>query len=307
MALFKRDFNKPGPGVPKNAPRKRGFGRFFELITRDFSNLVKLNLIYALSLLPAFVMLILTWVGLIYSNTVMFFACGLLALVASIPVGPSTTAMYYIVTKMLRDDPGFIWHDYKKQFKANFRSMLFPGIIYAVIFGSQVFAFMYYTQLEGGIGFAMIAIYMFSVLLLAMAAPYFFTQAAYVDLKPLGLLKNSLLMALGYAPRSFMGALLGSGLLLAQVLFLPLTLIILAFIGFTIPCLLNLMWIWPNVDKTFKIEETLRARHRKAMGDVDDEEEQTAEIDSIQSTEDAQEVEGAAEEEKSSEAGETTH
>lgn len=267
MALFKRDFNKPGPGVPKNAPRKRGFPRFIEILGRDIGNLVKLNFIYMLSLLPAQILLVLSWQGIIFKNIAVFGIFAILALGASVLVGPSTTAMFYIVSKMLRDDPGFVWHDYKAQFKSNFRPMAVPGIIFSLVVGSQIFAFVYYMSLKGATGMIMIALYLFSVLLLTMATPYFFTQAAYLDLKPAGLLKNSLLMALGYAPRSFMAALLGGGLLIAQVLFFPLSTIITIFIGYSIPCLLSLMWIWPNVDKTFKIESTLVKRHKESMGE----------------------------------------
>lgn len=263
MAFFKRDFNKPGPGVPKNAPKKKGFARFFEIIGRDFGNLLKLNLIFMLSVLPAQILLVCTYFSLLWGYTLFFILFALLALVAAIPVGPSFTAMYHIITMMLRDEPGFLWHDYKRIFKENFRSTVFPGLVYALIIASQIFAFIFYTQMQGALGFVMIAVYFFSVLLFAMAAPYFFTQCSYLDMKASGIFKNSLLLSLGYAPRSFMGALLGSGLIVAQLLFFPLSLLLTVFIGYSIPFLLNIMWIWPQLDKTFAIEETLKKRRNQ--------------------------------------------
>ena len=53
MSIFKNNYNKPGPGVPRDAPRKKGVPRFFEVLSRDFSNLVKLNLILFIFTLPA--------------------------------------------------------------------------------------------------------------------------------------------------------------------------------------------------------------------------------------------------------------
>ena len=37
MGLFHQNFDKPGPGVSPNAPRKKGAARYFEVLARDFS------------------------------------------------------------------------------------------------------------------------------------------------------------------------------------------------------------------------------------------------------------------------------
>ena len=52
MGIFNRDFNKPGPGVNKDEPRKKGAARFFELLTRDFGDLIKLNLLFCVCAIP---------------------------------------------------------------------------------------------------------------------------------------------------------------------------------------------------------------------------------------------------------------
>jgi uncharacterized membrane protein YesL len=262
MALFKRNFDKPGPGVPKNAPRKKGFARFLELLGRDISNLVKLNLIYQICLLPAQLMLV---AGVICTGTPMFLVFALLGLVACIPLGPAKTSMHYIVTKMLRDDPGFVWHDFKRLFRENFKSSLIPGLAYGAVVGAQVFAVVMYLHTPDP-GIVMAALFIFSVLVFNMAAPYYFVQAGYLDLKAGALLKNSMLLALGFVPRSLMGALLGSGLVLAQVLLFPYTVPLLLVAGYTVPCLISMMWVWPPLDKTFTIEKTLKKRDSGKYG-----------------------------------------
>lgn len=275
MGLFKRDFNKPGPGVPKNAPRKRGFARFIELVGRDFGNLVKLNLLYCLCVLPAQLLLGLS---ILFIGTVWFVPLLVLAIAACIPLGPAKTAMTYIVSKMLRDDPGFIWHDFKKQFKANFKSTLLPGIVYGALTGTQAYAVVMVLGMGSGSAIT-VALFLLSVLIFSMVVPYYFLQAAYLDLGPGALLKNSVLLTLGYLPRSFMGMLLGGGLVLlhtlANVLLFGIALPVTLVLGYTFPCLLSLMWIWPQVDKTFNIEKTLRGREDEA--EIDDEEGETDE------------------------------
>lgn len=261
MAFFKKDYNKPGPGVPKNAPKKKGVARFAEIVGRDISSLVKLNIIYQICILPAQLLLLFALLSLGVGYGSMFVLFGLLALLFSFPVGPATVALNLLVSKMLRDEPGFVWHDFKKAFKENFKSSVAPGMIYSLILGAQAFAYFYYISLSATtVGFLMAALYFFSVLLFALASPYFFLQSAYLDLKTGGLLRNSVALALGFLPRSLVGALLGTGLVLGQMLLFPFLTIVTFFVGYTIPLLMNLMWIWPPVDKTFSIDETLRKR-----------------------------------------------
>lgn len=260
MALFKRDFSKPGPGVPKNAPRKKGFPRLFEILGRDFGNLVKLNLIYLLFVLVPVVCLVFTYISYLAGVGLFMLLAAVLGIAACIPLGPATTGMYYCVSKMLWDEPGFIWHDFKKAFKENFRLTVGPGIAYGVLTGSQVLAFLLYNHMEVDMGIPMMALFFFSVLFVAMAAPYFFVQAPYLNSSVSELLRNSFMLAIGFAPKSLLAAVLGTGLLVAQVLAFPLTLPIILFFGFTMPCLFSLMWVWPVVDKQFEIEKTLRKR-----------------------------------------------
>jgi len=96
-----------------------------------------------------------------------------------------------------------------------------------------------------------------------MITPYVFLHIAYVDLKTLRIIKNSVLMSFGYLPRSFMGAFMGGLLWMAFALFLPMSLIFIPFIALfavSVSMLLCLVWIWPPFDKYFKIEETLVER-----------------------------------------------
>lgn len=269
MGFFKKDYNKPGPGVPKNAPRKTGASRLFEILGRDFGNLIKLNLIYFPFILIPALCLVFVWLSFLAGVGLYMLIAAILGAAACIPLGGATSAMYYCITKMQWDEPGFIWHDFKKTLKENFRGTMWVGVIYGVLTGAQTIAFLFYQTIGGGLGIALMAIFFFSVLLIAMVMPYFFTQAPYLDMGAGDMLRNSLMMALGFAPKSLMGAILGSGLIIAQVLFFPFTFITLVLFGFTLPCLFALTWVWPVVDKQFEIEKTLRKR-KTEKGEAED-------------------------------------
>ena len=261
MGFFKKNWDKPGPGVPKNAPKKTGFSRFFEIFGRDFSNLVKLNLILAGILLPATVLFGLSLLFYFIANFVLAFVLAGVALVACIPLGPALTAFYHALCEMLRDNPGFLGHNFKRIFKDNFRHMCLPGMLFGAMVGSMIFAFFYRSVAVVEISPIITSIYFFVSVLIAMIYPYFFTGAAYVDLRAGRTLQNAFLLAMANLPRSFVGAVLGTGLIVVQFLLFPYLTIITPLIGLSIPGLLNMMWIWPRIDSTFKIDETLRKRH----------------------------------------------
>ena len=52
MGLFTRNFDKPGPGVSPDAPRKKGAARFFEILGRDFSTIWLAGILAMLGRLP---------------------------------------------------------------------------------------------------------------------------------------------------------------------------------------------------------------------------------------------------------------
>ena len=52
MGLFMRNFDKPGPGVSPDAPRKKGAARFSEILGRDFSTIWLAGILAMLGGLP---------------------------------------------------------------------------------------------------------------------------------------------------------------------------------------------------------------------------------------------------------------
>jgi uncharacterized membrane protein YesL len=264
LGIFSRNFDKPGPGVEKDAPRKKGLARFWEVLTRDLGNLIKLNLLYQVCVLPAqalFVTFLLLGPGglgpFLLPAVLLFFAAGAL-------VGPATVAGSFCITKMLRDDPGFLWYDYKKIFKENLKSAAIPGIIYATILSVQVYGVFLAAFPGKAPSLSNVALLLLLALLCAMVAPYYFLQAAYLDMGPVALAKNSILLAFGHLPRSFAGALLK---LLFWGFFLNYAFLAVApvvILGYCLPALLVLMWVWPPVNQIFAIEETLVKRQAES-------------------------------------------
>jgi len=257
MGLFSRNYNKPGPGVKKDEPRKKGAARFFELIARDFWDLSKLNLLFCACTIPTIALFLLGLIG--FYPGIMF----ILSLLFAFPVGGAAVSLVYYITKMMRDDPSYVWYEYKRKFVENYRQaapagMLCTAFVYAqiLLWGSLVMG-----DQSGDVVWFIIAL--ISLLIFSMIIPYIFLNFAYIEIKTMGVIKNSVFMTFGFLPRSFMGAFLGGFMWIAFALFFPASMMfipVIVIFGVSISTLLCLMWTWPPFDTHFKIEETLVKR-----------------------------------------------
>ena len=53
MSLFRFNFDKPGPGIEKDTPPKKGIFRWWEIFTRDFGAMLLGNLCFFVCAMPA--------------------------------------------------------------------------------------------------------------------------------------------------------------------------------------------------------------------------------------------------------------
>lgn len=258
MGIFKfRD--APGPGVDPGAPPKKGIARFFEIVGRHFGVLVKLNLLFALALLPALALLVSCIFYLLIAG-VFYPLLALGAVLLSIPLGGALTTLLYLLSRMLRDDPFFLWHESKKVFRQNFWPALPAGLVFSALTTAQTVLVFYLSATGASPGLPLLALLFATILLPALLLPYYFLQQGYLVLSVKDQLRNSLLLAVGHLPRSLAGALLGYGLVLLQFWVFPYSAALLPLLGFALPALITVMGCWPVVDGTFDISRTLAER-----------------------------------------------
>lgn len=111
------DFTKEGPGVRKDAPKKKAFFAFFETYFRNIGRFVSVNLLYFALSLP-----VLTG-------------------------GLACSGITHITRNIARDKHSFGISDYFSTIKKNWKQALSVGIINAVISAIMVFAiYIYYTS-----------------------------------------------------------------------------------------------------------------------------------------------------------------
>lgn len=171
MGLFQKNYDKPGKGVSKNEPQKRGFFRFFELFIRHFWTMVSAEFWHLLLCLP-------------------LLTCGL-----------GQVGLAYICRMTARDKHVFVASDFFGAIKKNWKKALPLGIINLVIMlvlaADMYVLYIYWTQDIMNKTWATIvfAVSMFIFTLFSFAKFYQYTLMITFDFKLKTIIKNSWLFA----------------------------------------------------------------------------------------------------------------
>lgn len=117
MGLFSfMDFTKEGPGISKNAPKKRAFFAFFDVYFRNFWKFFSINLLYNLLCLPVFTH------------------------------GFAKAGITNITRNIARDKHSFGISDYFSTIKKNWKQALGVGIVNTIITAILLFGIWFYNE-----------------------------------------------------------------------------------------------------------------------------------------------------------------
>lgn len=248
MGLFNMHYDRPGPGVNPDTPRKKGAARFAEVLGRDMLSFWCAGMLALLSALPFALGLALSLMT--HAVLPMLLAGVLGGMIAA----PQLAGLQDTILRSLRDEPGYWWATYRQVWKRNLKGSLLPGAVCGLILAMQIFAAWHLGTGQG----SLLAVLVIGLVLLGGLAQYLFAQVALLDLPFASLLKNAVLLFFGYLPRTLLGV-LWQGVYWGLVVgFFPFSAPVLLVTGFWLPALLSLMAIYPPLEKSFHIEETIR-------------------------------------------------
>lgn len=264
MSFFNMHYDRPGPGVAKDAPRKTGISRWFEIVSRDLWDFTKANFVTILCCAPMLIVMVMAAVWLLLDPNLLILTLGLLVGSAfGAFAGPALCAMEALMLKSLRDEPKFFWHTYKKAFKENFKQGAFIGVVFSFILLAQVFGFVVYFRHSTSVW--MLALMFLDALLLTMMLLFFIPQLVLMDLPLKSIFTNSLRLSLGFLPRSLPAAFIQLALFSAQLLYLPFSFPIFILVGLWIPIFTGLFIIYKPFNEVFHIEEQFAKRREQEM------------------------------------------
>ena len=221
---------KNNPGIDKNAPKKKGFARYFETFWREFFPLIKLNLLFLISCIP----------------------------VVTIPA--AITALSRITVTMVRDRNYFMLSDYWDAFKRDFWRSLIAGLTAVILIAVFGIGTWFYYSLAQTIGKVMLAFAGVSVGLLVTvlgASMYFFPMLAMVELPTSKLMLNSVLIFYNCFKKSLPAFLISNLMIAVGIALLPASVIYIAFIMFSLSSLTaNFFIVRPIEEIVLGIKET---------------------------------------------------
>lgn len=205
------DYSKPGPGVSKNAPKKKGFIVFFEIYFRKFWKLITANLLFVVVTLPL------------------------------VTVGLSNAGLTYITRNFAREKHAFIAGDFFDTIKKNWKQALPTGIINLVVTAILIFdlVFFYFNQAGNQIlDYIFLAITLTIALVFTFMKYYIYMIMITFKLNLKQIYKNSAILAFAGMKRNLLIFLVlglfyvGAILLLLVNLFVAIPVILLCYVLF---------------------------------------------------------------------------
>lgn len=218
MGLFSINYNKPGPGVSKDAPVKKPFFRFWEVYFRKFFDLIKLNMLFAI---PTAVTIVLVF-------AFGFFISGInqsLSFLGYLPfvlLSPFVAGLTFVCRNYAREEHAFILSDFWDAVKNNWKQFLVNGLICYVFYMLMSVAISFYsTQVQqNSLLYVPLVVCLVLAFLFICAQFYIPVMIITFDLSLSKIYKNALIFAIIGLWRNLMLIAIIGVFILAAVIFL---------------------------------------------------------------------------------------
>lgn len=122
MSIFGDRYSRSGPGIAKNAPKKKPFFLFWELYFRKFWKLLQLNMITFVFCIPV------------------------------VTIGPAFAGMTKVLRNYVLEKNAFIFHDFWKGFTQNLKQSVPMGLIDILITASAICSVYVYPAMGDSAG-----------------------------------------------------------------------------------------------------------------------------------------------------------
>ena len=211
MGLF-FNYDKPGKGVDKNAPKKKGFFLYFELLWRKLGKLFQANMLYFLVSLPVILLyhfFFFVTIGGNLSESVGGTITHQLILMATVILtvlwgtGPVSAGYTFILRNFAREEHVWLTSDFFEKSKENFKYCLvfFLVDLVVLVLGLNAIVF-YYNMAKGGNALFLYLMFISILCMLIYTSIHFYLyQFAVTFENKLGeIYKNALIMAIATMP-----------------------------------------------------------------------------------------------------------
>ena len=145
-----------------------------------------------------------------------------------ITIGPATTALYYATVKVVRRERGYLFGEFFRSFKSNFKSGAFITLVLAVLYSIIYIDLSYVNNSNMGsdtFRFIMMGTFYAITIILALTSLYIFPVLSRFTVKGFQLMKTSFFMAIRHLPTTIGIAVVMAVALLVMYILLPISLL----------------------------------------------------------------------------------
>ena len=194
------NFNRPGPGVSKNVPKKNRFFLFWELFFRKFWDLCHINLIFVMCLIPFGLASFGIYKFLQVSSFSITNNLSLAFIITFLPFlfcGPFVGGLGKITREFAREIPVFIWSDYWEAVKKNWKQTICLSAIGYLTFSFLAVALPFYYLSDFGIlSYLFFGLCALVAVIVLFMQYYVYLMAVSLDLTIKEILKNSAILSM---------------------------------------------------------------------------------------------------------------
>jgi len=268
------DYTKEGPGIPKDAPPKSRFVIFFEVLARKFWKIIRVNLMFGVFNIPAFLFLLIFAASYSHlfipseipeTDQLRYLLGGTVPLLSvflclpMITVGPAQAGMTYILRNFSREEHAFLWSDFIEHAKKNFKQSMIVGSINLFITVLVIVLINFYFSLPGSLlitAASTILIVVFVIFM--MMSMYIYPMMVTFNLTIRQLYKNALSFAIMKLIPNLLILILCSALVIVSFYFNPIIgYILFFFITMALISFITNFYVYPKIDK-YMIQPTLQ-------------------------------------------------
>ena len=258
-------YTKPGPGVDKNAPEKRRIWQFFEIFFGQLSKLSVINMIYFVAMLPLVLGLWLCFRIDFSSPSILVLRVpgtldliGFILLIVSVFVSfPATAGFTYVIRNIQRREHAWMWHDFKKHIRANYKKGVINGavtlVLYYLLINAHGLYLGQYVFPSATLNTVFSVVMMLLIVLFTWSQFYVNTMIVTFDLKMRDIYKNAFLFAISSAPRNLLVSIicliLGFGVYVLFLAIPPLAILLAFLILYSLFGFITVFTIYPTIDK----------------------------------------------------------
>lgn len=259
MGFFTPNYSKPGPGIEKDAPEKNRFFLFFELFFSKLTNLITINFVYAITMLPLMVGIGLSINFRQFPFTFTGDVVGLICLVLSIFTSfPMTAGFTFVLRNMQRREHAWLIRDMFKHAKLNYKKSVIHGAVQLVVYFLLYTAFVTYLySFKGQLGQILAMLIMLLTFIFIWMQFYINTMIVTFDLKLSQIYKNAVLFAIAKLPMNIFVTVICAAVIFGLLILNPAISFLLTFvIAFSLLGFITVFCVYPAIDKNMITQQT---------------------------------------------------